>query len=60
MNGLCTAEFKDSTFKNYRSCNQKADCKPNEDCAFHKCIDRKDLYNFLSAKSEEQAILVKI
>jgi hypothetical protein len=52
MNGICTAIFNEAIFINKRTCNQNKDCKVNERCGGHKCIDRRDMFNYLQSKTE--------
>ena len=52
MNGVCTDVFKDPAFENCESCNENSDCKLQEYCAGHKCIDKRDLFAYLESISE--------
>lgn len=60
MNGVCTDIFKDPAFKDKEGCNCNSDCGPNEHCAGHKCIDKRDLYDYLSSVSEVKDVLLRI
>ena len=51
MNGVCTDIFKDPAFKDKEGCNMNSDCVPGEHCAGHKCIDKRDLYDYLDSVS---------
>ena len=59
MNGVCTDIFKDKAFKDKEGCNRNADCKPNEQCAAHLCIDKRDLYDYLDSISEIKDIVLR-
>lgn len=52
LNGVCTAIFNESVFENYRTCNKNQDCKVHERCAGHKCVDKRDMFNYLQSKAE--------
>lgn len=60
MNGVCTDIFKDSAFENKESCNSNKDCEPQEYCAGHHCIDKRDLYSYLESMSEVKDVLVRV
>lgn len=36
---MCRELFTEEFFENYRVCNLKKDCKINERCVGHKCVD---------------------
>ena len=60
MNGVCTGIFKDEAFKDKETCNINKDCEPNENCAGHKCIDKRDLYDYLDSVSEYKDVLMRL
>lgn len=60
MNGVCTDIFKDKAFKDKEGCNCNADCGANEHCAGHKCIDKRDLYDYLDSVSEVKDVLLRM
>ena len=60
MNGMCTSMLNDPAFDNCETCNKNSDCEPFEYCAAHKCIDKRDLFNYLDSEGEEKAILIKV
>lgn len=60
MDGVCTKDLNDPAFDNHESCNTNKDCNPAEACAGHRCVDNRDLYNFLESLSEEKTILLRL
>lgn len=60
LNGVCAVIFDDETFENSETCNVNSDCKTFQRCAGHKCLDRRDIYNYLSVKAETDGIGVRI
>ena len=60
MNGVCTGIFKDDAFKDKETCNVNKECGANENCAGHKCIDRRDLYDYLESVAEYKDVLMRM
>ena len=60
MNGVCEAIFDDEAFKNAKTCNHNKDCDVvGEECAGHKCLDRRIIFSVLSKKAETQGIGIR-
>ena len=60
MNGICTTALNDPTFKDYETCNSSSDCQINESCAGHRCVDKRDLYNYLDSMSDTTNIQMRM
>jgi hypothetical protein len=52
--------FTEEVFNNYRLCNENSDCKFNEVCAGHRCLDRLELLNVMESLAVTKDISVAV